>query len=248
MDRSVNSTQVLSILNIAFYKFVQLTDLQEVRQELKRICLHWDLKGTILVSSEGINGTLAAEVSRIRKFQEDLHRIPDFSDLVFKESYSAVVPFQRMFVKLKKEIIPLGDPGIMPAQYTGPRIQPQELKKWLDDGRDVILLDTRNDYEIEHGTFEKAVHLGIGHFRNFPDRLKCLPEDQRKRPVVMFCTGGIRCEKASVAALRAGFEDVYQLDGGILKYFEECGSSHYRGNCFVFDERVAIDPNLKPIL
>lgn len=151
-----------------------------------------------------------------------------------------------MLVKLKKEIIPMGRPDVSPVEMTGDRIAPVELKKWLDENRDFLLLDTRNDYEVELGTFEKAQHLNLRHFRNFAQKLDLLPPEMKDKPVVMFCTGGIRCEKATAYALKSGFKEVYQLEGGILKYFEECRKDHYDGECFVFDHRRTVDSELKP--
>jgi predicted sulfurtransferase len=149
-----------------------------------------------------------------------------------------------MLVKVKKEIIPLGLPSVRPREKTGARLAPRELKRWLDEKRDMVLLDTRNDYEIDHGTFETAMSLRLDHFREFPERLAEVPAELRDKPLVMFCTGGIRCEKASVVAMAQGFREVYQLDGGILKYFEECGGEHYEGRCFVFDRRIAVGSDL----
>jgi predicted sulfurtransferase len=247
MDRSVELKQVLRILNIAFYRFMRLDDIPSIRIQLKEMCAKLHIKGTILVAPEGINGTLAGAEHQIRQFQQDLAQIGIGKQLFYKESYSEKIPFQRMLVKIKKEIIPLGDPSIKPDEFTGANISPKELKRWLDEGRDFELLDTRNTYEIEHGAFEKASHLNLDHFRNFPEKLSALSEEKRSKPLVMYCTGGVRCEKASVVALRLGFKEVYQLEGGILKYFEECGDSHYQGGCFVFDERVALDSQLQPV-
>ena len=137
-----------------------------------------------------------------------------------------------MLVRIKKEIIAFGVPGIEPAKRTAPKLAPQELKRWLDEGRPVTLLDTRNDYEVKAGTFKNAVTLGIDHFRNFPAAVQQLPAELKQQPIVMFCTGGIRCEKAGPYMEREGFEQVFQLDGGILKYFEECGGDALRGRVF----------------
>lgn len=253
MDSSVKSEQVLRVLNLnlAFYRFVPLSEIPTKRVELKGLCGRLGLKGTLLLSPEGINGFIAGPEEQVREFQIELNRYPEFTGLDYKESYSEGIPFKRMRVKLKKEIIPIRDEEIQPGRSTAPRMSPQELQKWISENRDFRLLDTRNRYEIEHGTFQRAEDLKIDRFQDFQEKLNQLsrglsPED-RKRPVVMFCTGGIRCEKASVAALRAGFDEVYQLDGGILKYFEECGGSYYEGSCYVFDERVALTPDLKAL-
>jgi predicted sulfurtransferase len=148
-------------------------------------------------------------------------------------------------VRLKKEIISMGCPEIEPEKQTAPHLEPVDFKQWYDEGKDMIVLDTRNDYEIRLGTFEAAMDLGIDHFRQFPEAIKKLPESFKKKPVVTFCTGGIRCEKAAELMKREGFEQVYQLNGGIINYFEQCGGDHYEGECFVFDKRVALDPALQ---
>jgi UPF0176 protein len=150
-----------------------------------------------------------------------------------------------MLVRLKKEIIAFGVEGIDPARRTSPKLSPRELKQWLDEGRPVTLLDTRNDYEVKLGTFKNALPIGIAHFREFPQAVEKLPPELKEQPIVMFCTGGIRCEKAGPFMEREGFKSVFQLDGGILKYFEECGGAHYDGECFVFDQRVGLDPSLQ---
>jgi UPF0176 protein len=246
MKISANSVPSLRVLNIAFYRFQSIIQLDEVRLYFLNLCERLGMKGTVLVSAEGINSSLAGPEAAVREFQGILALEPQWAGLEFKESFSETIPFQNLFVKLKKEIIPVGDPTVVPEKSTGPRIAPSTLKQWLDEKREFTFLDTRNDYETVHGTFERALTLDLQHFRNFRDQLKTLEPEARSRPMVMFCTGGIRCEKASVLAQKEGFKEVYQLDGGILKYFEEFAGQHYRGNCFVFDERVAVDPYLNP--
>ena len=239
-----------TILNIAAYRFVEIDNLDERRTALRDICAKLALKGTILLSEEGINLFLAGIESNIRQFMQYLYESPLFMPLEiiktkFKESWSDAQPFNRMLVKLKKEIIPLGKPNIKPHEHTAPALPPEALKQWLDDGKDFILLDTRNNYEVRLGTFKQAKTLDLDHFRNFPEACQQqLPTDSKEKPVVMFCTGGIRCEKASVALEQQGFQQVYQLEGGILNYFEHCGGAHYQGDCFVFDQRVAVNPEL----
>jgi predicted sulfurtransferase len=154
-------------------------------------------------------------------------------------------PFNRMLVKIKKEIIAFGVCGIDPARRPAPRLAPRQLKRWLDEGRSVTLLDTRNTYEVKLGTFRGARTLGLDHFREFPAAATTLPGNLKDEPVVTFCTGGIRCEKAAPLLEMAGFTSVFQLDGGILNYFAECGGAHYEGDCFVFDKRVAVDSSLR---
>jgi predicted sulfurtransferase len=235
-----------SILNIAGYKFVHLKDAQELRLPLRARCRELGLRGTILLSEEGINIVLSGYPDNIKVFLDELGQDTRFQDLTFKESFSETLSFNRMLVKFKKEIIAFGLEGIDPEHKPAPNMPPKVLKEWLDQDKDFILLDTRNDYEIRTGTFEKAQHLDIKHFRIFPKVIEALGPDAKKKPIVTFCTGGIRCEKAAPFLLNHGFEEVYQLEGGILKYFEECGDAHYQGDCFVFDNRVAVSPNLEP--
>jgi RluA family pseudouridine synthase len=231
--------------NIAAYKFARMDGLKDLRPRLLDRCRGLGLKGTILLAPEGINLFLAGEPDAVETLLADLRSLPGLADLKPKYSESATQPFSRMLVRLKKEIIAFGVPGVDPATYTSPRLEPRELKHWLDEGKPVILLDTRNDYEIKLGTFRNAIPARINHFRDFPAAVAGLPESMKSAPVVTFCTGGIRCEKATPFLEQAGFKEVYQLEGGILKYFEEVGSDHYEGECFVFDQRVGVDPGLR---
>lgn len=231
--------------NIAAYKFVPLDQLPVRRQQLRERCTALGLKGTILLSREGINLFLAGEPRAVDQFVEELRSQPEFQDLEIKFSPSDHQPFNRLLVRLKKEIIAMGIDSIKPAVATSPKLPAQQLKQWLDEGRELILLDTRNDYEVDLGTFENAVPIGVDHFRSFPEAIKKLPEAWKTKPIVMFCTGGIRCEKAGPVMEQAGFQQIFQLEGGILKYFEECGGAHYQGDCFVFDKRVAVNPQLE---
>lgn len=232
------------VTNIAAYKFAALEDLKPLRERLLAQCRAWQLKGTILLSTEGINLFVAGGASEIEQLLVLLRAIPGLAELSPKISESEQQPFTRMLVRIKKEIIAFGVPGIDPSQRTAPKLSPTELKQWLDEGRPVRLLDTRNDYEVKLGTFRNAVQLGIDHFREFPAAVAQMPVEWKQQPIVMFCTGGIRCEKAGPYMQREGFEQVYQLEGGILKYFEDCGGAHYDGECFVFDQRVGLDPSL----
>jgi UPF0176 protein len=233
------------IVNIAAYKFVSLPDLRSLRTRLLALCRSWELKGTILLSAEGINLFVAGEREKINLLLAELHSLPGLEDLQLKISETEHQPFTRMLVRVKKEIIAFGVEGINPAQKTSPKLAARELKQWLDEGRPVTLLDTRNDYEVKLGTFKNARPIGIDHFREFPDAVRKLPPELKEQPIVMFCTGGIRCEKAGPFMEREGFKKIFQLDGGILKYFEECGGAHYNGECFVFDQRVGLDPSLQ---
>jgi UPF0176 protein len=232
------------VTNIAAYKFAALSNLKPLRAQLLTQCKGRGLKGTILLSTEGINLFVAGERDSVEALLAELRRIEGLEDLTPKYSESERQPFSRMLVRIKKEIIAFGVPDIDPVNKPAPKLAAAELKKWLDEGRPVTLLDTRNDYEVKLGTFRNAVAIGIDHFRQFPDAVAKLPAEMKKQPIVMFCTGGIRCEKAGPFMQREGFEQIYQLDGGILKYFEECGGAHYDGECFVFDHRVGLDPHL----
>lgn len=231
--------------NISAYKFAPLDDLPALRGRLQAAADAAGLRGTILLSTEGINLFIAGEPERVASFVALLREIPGLADLWAKESESASAPFGRMRVKIKREIIAFGVPGIDPARSPSPRLSPRTLKDWLDAGKAVTLLDTRNAYEVERGTFRGARPAGIARFREFPAAVARLPDALKHQPVVTFCTGGIRCEKAAPYLERAGFREVYQLEGGILNYFAECGGAHFEGECFVFDERAGLDANLR---
>jgi len=235
----------MSFLNIAAYKFAELQGLPKLRERLKNQCRSLELKGSILLSPEGINLFVAGEHHAVEELLATLRSIPGLESLQEKRSESDEQPFNRMLVKIKQEIIAFGIDGINPARYTSPKVTAKELKRWLDEGRVFTLLDTRNTYEVKLGTFAGAVTLPLRHFRKFPEAVDALPAEMKQTPVVSFCTGGIRCEKASPYLERAGFREVYQLEGGILKYFEECGGAHWEGECFVFDKRVGVDPALR---
>lgn len=230
--------------NIAAYKFAHLGDLKPLRERLLAQCRADGLKGTILLSTEGVNLFIAGPAAGVDRLLATLRAIPGLEALEAKYSVSEEQPFNRMLVRIKKEIIAFGVEGIDPAAHATQKLAPRELKEWLDEGRPVTLLDTRNDYEVKLGTFDGAMALGIDHFRQFPEAVKGLAPELKEQPIVMFCTGGIRCEKAGPFMEREGFRKVFQLDGGILKYFEECGGAHYDGECFVFDQRVGVDPAL----
>jgi UPF0176 protein len=230
--------------NIAAYKFTPLGDLKSLQATLRRLCGEKGMRGTILLSPEGINLVVSAEPDAADVLLDYLRTIPGLTDFTAKMSQSDHQPFNRMLVKIKKEIIAFDVSGIDPGRSPAPRISPKKLKEWLDEGRSVTLLDARNDYEIKLGTFRGARTLGLDHFREFPAAAASLPHHLKDGPVVTFCTGGIRCEKAAPLLQKAGFAEIFQLDGGILRYFEECGGEHFEGDCFVFDKRVALDPSL----
>ncbi len=241
----MSTTVSASFVNIAAYKFVGLENLRERREDLREFCQRWDLKGTILLSREGINLFLAGKPESISAFLQHLRNQTEFQDLEVKESPSDHQPFSRMLVRIKKEIITLGVEGIDPVNQPSPKLKADTLRQWIREGRPIHLLDTRNSYEVELGTFENAVTLDIDSFRQFPEAIRRLPDSWKQEPVVMFCTGGIRCEKAGPLMEREGYQQIFQLEGGILKYFEDCQGEGYKGDCFVFDKRVAVNPGLQ---
>lgn len=237
--------------NIAYYKFVSIENPKELREILLNLCNNLNLKGTIILAHEGINSCLVGTDSEINKFISFMHNDARFNDIEFKKSFSAHIPFRRMLVKIKKEIIPLGIESIKPAEQTGKYVEPLELKKWYESNEDFVVLDTRNDYEVEIGTFRNAINPNLKEFRNFPNWVNENFTQYKNKKVVTFCTGGIRCEKATAFMQQVGFENVYQVKGGILKYLEETAKNapnednFYDGDCFVFDYRVAVDKNLE---
>lgn len=237
------------ILNISAYKFVPLPDAHALRDRLHVRAEALGLKGTVLLAEEGINLFVAGTGSAVREFVATLKQDPRLADLVPKESWSARQPFRKMLVKVKREIIRMNHPTIRPAAGRAPAVPAVTVKRWLDQGHDdtgrpVVTLDTRNAFEVDHGTFKDAIDWRIGKFSDFPAALQKHKAELKGKTVVSFCTGGIRCEKAALLMQEAGLDQVYQLDGGILKYFEETGGAHYRGSCFVFDEREALGSDL----
>lgn len=233
------------VTNISCYKFANLSDLKSLRERLINCRNVAQLKGTILLSPEGINLFVAGDRAEIDALVAEIRLIPGLETLAPKYSESDHQPFTRMLVRIKKEIIAFGVEGINPAKRTSPKLPAKTLKQWLDEGRPITLLDTRNDYEVKLGTFKNARPAGIHTFKEFPKAVSELPLEMKDQPIVMFCTGGIRCEKAGPFMEREGFKNIFQLDGGILKYFEEVGGDHYDGECFVFDQRVGVDPGLR---
>ena len=231
-------------LNIAGYKFVAIPDRDNLRQPFKEKCDSLNLKGTILLSYEGINIFVAGLESNIIVFRDWLVEDQRFKDIPFKESNSDSQPFNRMNVRLKNEIISVGLPNFDRIDSEEGRIFPNELHERLSNNEDIVLLDTRNTYETRLGTFQNSIELGIRTFRAFPEAVANMDESLKDKQIVMFCTGGVRCEKASVIMRDAGFTNVRQLEGGILGYFQEVGGAHWDGECFVFDKRVALKPDL----
>ncbi len=240
------------ILNVSAYKFIPLADCDALRERLLADARASGLKGTILLAEEGINLFLAGEAEVLREFLDRLQSDPRLSELPIKESWSDAQPFKRMLVKVKREIIRMNHPTIRPSEGRAPAVDALTLRRWLDQGHDdeglpVVTLDTRNAFEVDHGTFENTIDWRISKFSEFPQAVLDHRDDLQGKTVVSFCTGGIRCEKAAIYMREVGVERVLQLEGGILRYFEEAGGAHYQGGCFVFDERVSLDPALAPV-
>jgi UPF0176 protein len=234
----------------AFYQFVGLPDFRELRQPLRAICADFGLKGSVLLAHEGINGTLAGDADAVGKLVDELRGGTLFGgrldNLELKFSDAATMPFQRLKIRLKKEIVTLGDAEIDPAQQVGIYVEPVD---WNDliAAPDMLVIDTRNAFEVAMGTFEGALDPGIRSFGQFKEFAALKLDPAKHRKVAMFCTGGIRCEKASAYLKSRGFAEVYHLKGGILKYLEGVpeATSRWRGECFVFDDRVALGHGLR---
>ena len=239
---SVNN---LEFLNVAGYKFEPLENLDSLIPEFQNKCDELSLKGSVYLSPNGINFSIAGTKKNIDTYIEFMEEDSRFRDIPLKKTFSETQPFRRMKVRLKKEIISLGRDDINPRELTGDYISPRELFEMYETKEDVIVLDTRNEYETRVGLFENAVDLQLDTFRDFPSAIETLPEEYKDKQIVMYCTGGIRCEKASAVMMKAGFSDVKQLEGGVLDYFKETGGAYWNGDCFVFDERVALDKELK---
>jgi UPF0176 protein len=236
-----------SLVVAAVYKFVKLSDCAALREPLLARCDALGITGALLLAEEGINGTIAGTRSGIDQILAYLRSDPRLADLEHKESAADQPPFYRMKVKLKKEIVTMGVPGIDPTELAGQYVKPEDWNALISDP-DVLLLDTRNDYEVDVGTFKGAVDPRITTFREFPGYVKNNFDPEKQLRVAMFCTGGIRCEKASAYMLQQGFSEVYHLQGGILKYLENVPAeeSLWQGECFVFDQRVAVGQGLAP--
>ncbi|MEC8024343.1 MAG: rhodanese-related sulfurtransferase [Myxococcota bacterium] len=231
----------------ALYKFVSLDDYVTLRDEFYHRANALDLRGTLLLAHEGINGTIAGEESELRSFLKYLREDPRLADLVHKESWAETMPFLRLKVRLKKEIVTIGLPDVDPTERVGTYVKPKDWNALITDP-DVVLIETRNDYEVSIGTFSGAIDPKTQSFTDFPAWSERAPELQGQKRVAMFCTGGIRCEKASSFLLSRGVKEVYHLEGGILQYLEDIPEeeSLWEGDCFVFDERVSVDHSLKP--
>lgn len=230
----------------ALYKFVELPDYEQLRAPLYDFCQENEIKGTILLAYEGINGTISGSRENLDRVLAYLRHDPRFADLEHKESFAAKRPFRSMKVKLKKEIVTLGVSGINPRLHVGKYVESQDWNALISDP-ETIVIDTRNHYEVDIGTFKNAINPQTTTFRELPDFVdKNLSAQDKNKKIAMFCTGGIRCEKSTAFLMQQGFQDVYHLKGGILKYLETVppAESLWEGDCFVFDERVAVTHSL----
>ncbi|WP_235579808.1 sulfurtransferase [Ramlibacter sp. Leaf400] len=239
------------VLNISGYQFTHVPDPQGLRDVLHAAAAPGGLRGTALVAHEGVNLFLAGREAAVDDFLAVLRAQPGLRAFEAKRSWSALVPFRKLLVKVKREIIRMDRPAIVPHEGRAPAVDAPTLARWLDQGHDdegrpVVMLDTRNAFEVDHGSFEGAIDWRLGKFSDFPAQLQARKGELEGKTVVSFCTGGIRCEKAALSMREAGVQHVWQLEGGILKYFEEAGGAHFRGECFVFDQREVLDASLKP--
>ena len=241
LQNSPQSTVVVA----ALYKFVHLPDYREIQPRLLQFCKNHEVKGTLLLAEEGINGTIAGSRKGIDTVLAYLKSDDRLADMEHKESYTDKPPFLRTKVKLKKEIVTMGVPNVDPNASVGHYVRPEDWNALISDP-DVVLIDTRNEYECDIGTFKGAINPHTENFREFPQYIKENLDSRKHKKVAMFCTGGIRCEKATSYLLSEGFEEVFHLQGGILKYLESVPKeqSLWEGECFVFDERVAVDHGL----
>jgi len=240
---------VKSILNLSAYLFVELFDTAALRESIRSQAEARSLKGTVLLAREGINLVIAGPADEVRGFVGWLRSDIRFAALAPKESWSSEVPFGKLLVKVKGEIIRMNHPTIQPSAARAPAVDAKTLARWLDAGRDdagrpIVMLDTRNAFEVEQGRFHGAVDWQLSRFSDFPHAAIAHRDELEGKTVVSYCTGGIRCEKAALHLAECGVANVLQLDGGILAYFEQVGARHFEGECFVFDARETLDASL----
>lgn len=241
-----------SIINLSGYRFVHLDNLQDLQARLKAALTEFGMQGSIMLASEGINVSLAGTTDAVSKTRAHLDQDERLANLWLKETVSEQVPYRRLRVRVRAEIIAFDGQDserLRAARPLAATIQPEVLKHWLDEKKSMTLLDARNDYEIVSGTFAQSTNVNIKHFRNFKSAVERALEAGQldpNKPLVTYCTGGIRCEKAAPWLLEKGFSEVYQVEGGLLNYFAQCGSAHWEGDCFIFDDRVELTTDLKP--
>ena len=233
-------------INIAGYRFTPIENIDYTLNQLKGLCADLDIKGSIYLAKEGINIGLSGNILEIQTFRNRLNKDERFTDIKFHELFSQYCPYHKMTVKTKTELVPIEDGTLKVGDFNHQYLPPLELKKWLDENKDFILLDMRNDFEYDLGTFDQATQLHLRRFRKLQTKSQELDKLPKDKPVVTFCTGGIRCEKAAPYLEKYGFNQVYQLEGGIIEYLRQTKGAHWHGNCFVFDDRVSINSELAP--
>lgn len=235
---------------VSFYKFTKLSNPESLQAPLKAKAISLGLKGTILLAHEGINSSLCGTHEAVKSFIASLEAIPEIGPLEIKQHEAELSAFRRMNVKIKKEIVTMHKPGLEPATDTGHFLSSEEFKRWMDEGRDFVLVDTRNHYEVAQGTFVNAIDPKTQSFGEFPEWVEQNLSDKKDSPIVTFCTGGIRCEKATAHMKQQGFKHIFQIKGGILQYFADTQKDgkapHWEGDCIVFDKRKAVRPDLTP--
>ena len=234
------------VANIAFYRFIDVEDPLQLQISMNEACEKLNLKGTILIAPEGLNGMVAGKLSSVEKFVAFLKSFSTLKEMLIKWSYSKEVPFKRLLIKVKKEILTDRSSGEKFRGYGAPHLKPKELHKFLKAGEDIVLIDIRNEFEMKYGSFKGALNPKTRSFSQFSEFVKKLNIPKTKK-IVTYCTGGIRCEKGSANLMAAGFKNVFQLEGGILEYLRQTSGEYFEGSCFVFDDRVALDHDLKPI-
>ena len=232
-------------INIAGYRFIPIEDLEDTLNHFKSICASLDIMGSISLATEGINIGLSGNILVIQTFLSKLNEDERFKGMRFHELYGQKMPYRKMTVKTKTELVPIEDNTLRVGDYDHQYLPPAELKRWLDEDKDFVLLDLRNDFEYELGTFDKAEHLNLRRFRKLQTKDKEISDLPKDKPIVTFCTGGIRCEKAGPYLEKFGLNQIYQLEGGIIEYLKQTKGAHWHGNCFVFDDRVTITKSLK---
>lgn len=232
---------------VTFYKFrpIEADRLESLKVDLTKKAEQLNIKGLLLIGVEGCNATISGEEESLEVFKRQLKELPEIGELTFKESKAENHPFRRFKVDIREEIVTLKDTAAVPRSITNNHLPPREWQRVLESEPDVVLIDTRNSYETEIGIFEGAIDLNLKKFSDFPEKVKEL-QIPREKKVLMYCTGGIRCEKAILDMQKQGYENVFQLEGGILKYLEEYPHQKFSGECFVFDHRVSVDQSLQP--
>ena len=233
------------VLNISGYRFVAIDDVPTTMDMVENICSNLKIKGSVFFASEGINVSLAGNLLDIQSFISGLEKDSRFKNMRFHHTYSRFVPFNKLVFKTKTELVPLGENPLAAKSYGHQYLPAAELQQWIDSGKEFTLLDMRNNFEFRLGTFTGAQQLEMDGFRQLPSKLEEINELPKDKPLVTFCTGGIRCEKAGPYLEKFGFNEVYQLDGGIIEYLRTTNGKHWHGNCFVFDDRVSLNKQLR---